>query len=36
MIIFIDNLSLGPFTRNRVFASMKDFVRESLRPATRR
>ena len=32
MIIFIDNLTLGPFTRNRVFESMKEFVSESLRP----
>ncbi|HVR42200.1 MAG TPA: VWA domain-containing protein [Thermoanaerobaculia bacterium] len=32
IIIFIDNLSLAPFNRNRVFASMKEFVREVLRP----
>ncbi|HUP65360.1 MAG TPA: VWA domain-containing protein [Thermoanaerobaculia bacterium] len=32
IVIFIDNLSLTPFNRNRVFNSMKDFVSETLRP----
>lgn len=32
IIIFVDNLSLAPFNRNRVFDSMKSFVREVLRP----
>ena len=32
IIIFIDNLSLSPFNRNRVFKEMKNFVREVLRP----
>lgn len=32
IIIFIDNLSLSPFNRNRVFKEMKGFVREVLGP----
>jgi VWFA-related protein len=32
VIFFIDNLSLAPFNRNRVFAQMKDFVKNVMRP----
>lgn len=32
IIIYIDNLSLAPFNRNRVFAQMKDFLKTSMRP----
>lgn len=32
IVIFIDNLSLAPFNRNRVFTAMKKFVNETLRP----
>lgn len=32
IVIFVDNLSLAPFNRNRVFGQMKEFVRTSLRP----
>lgn len=32
IVIFVDNLSLAPFNRNRVFDSMKEFVRTALRP----
>jgi len=32
IIFFIDNLSLAPFNRNRVFAQMKDFVKNVMRP----
>lgn len=32
IIIFIDNLSLAPFNRNRVFKAMKEFVHTTLRP----
>lgn len=32
VIFFIDNLSLAPFNRNRVFKSMKEFARDVLRP----
>lgn len=32
IIFFIDNLSMHPFNRNRVFDSMKDFAAETLRP----
>lgn len=32
IILYIDNLSLAPFNRNRVFTSMKKFIRESMRP----
>lgn len=32
IILYIDNLSLAVFNRNRVFKQMKDFVREVMRP----
>ncbi len=32
MIFYIDNLSLAPFNRNRVFKDMKQFAKESMRP----
>jgi VWFA-related protein len=32
IIFFIDNLSLNPFNRNKVFAQMKDFIKEVMRP----
>jgi len=32
IIFYVDNLSLSPFNRNRVFQQMKDFVREAMRP----
>ena len=32
IIFYIDNLSLAPFNRNRVFSQMKDFVRTVMRP----
>jgi VWFA-related protein len=32
IILFIDNLSLAPFNRNRVFKQMKDFVKDAMRP----
>jgi VWFA-related protein len=32
IVFFIDNLSLAPFNRNRVFKSMKTFAEETLRP----
>jgi len=32
VIFFVDNLSLAPFNRNRVFKSMKKFAEEVLRP----
>lgn len=32
VIFYIDNLSLQPFNRNRVFKAMKDFAKEILRP----
>ena len=32
VIFFIDNLSLNPFSRNKVFAQMKDFIRNVMRP----
>jgi VWFA-related protein len=32
IIIYIDNLSLAPFNRNRVFASMKEFLKTAMRP----
>ena len=32
VIIFIDNLSLAPFNRNRVFKAMKEFVNTTMRP----
>ncbi|HUP45694.1 MAG TPA: VWA domain-containing protein [Thermoanaerobaculia bacterium] len=31
VIFYIDNLSLAPFNRNRVFQQMKEFVKESMR-----
>lgn len=32
IIFYIDNLSLAPFNRNRVFQQMKDFIKTSMRP----
>ena len=32
LIFYIDNLSLAPFNRNRVFQQMKEFVRAAMRP----
>ena len=32
VIFYIDNLSLMPFNRNRVFKEMKDFAKNTLRP----
>lgn len=32
IIFYIDNLSLAPFNRNRVFAQMKEFVKTVMRP----
>ena len=32
IIFYVDNLSLAPFNRNRVFTQMKDFVRTVMRP----
>lgn len=32
IIFYIDNLSLAPFNRNRVFAQMKEFVKTAMRP----
>jgi VWFA-related protein len=32
IIFFVDNLSLQPFNRNRVFESMKKFAEDSMRP----
>ncbi|HEX6177070.1 MAG TPA: VWA domain-containing protein [Thermoanaerobaculia bacterium] len=32
LIFYIDNLSLAPFNRNRVFQQMKEFVRTAMRP----
>jgi VWFA-related protein len=32
IVFFVDNLSLAPFNRNRVFSSMKKFADEVLRP----
>lgn len=32
IIIYIDNLSMAPFNRNRVFQSMKEFVKTVMRP----
>ena len=32
VIFYVDNLSLNPFNRNRVFKQMKDFVKTALRP----
>lgn len=32
VIFYIDNLSLAPFNRNRVFKQMKEFIAQTLRP----
>jgi VWFA-related protein len=32
IIFYIDNLTLAPFNRNRVFTQMKDFIRTVMRP----
>lgn len=32
IIFFVDNLSLAPFNRNRVFKSMKEFAKELMQP----
>ncbi|HEY3056916.1 MAG TPA: VWA domain-containing protein [Thermoanaerobaculia bacterium] len=32
IIVYIDNLSMAPFNRNRVFQSMKEFVKTVMRP----
>ena len=32
IIFYIDNLSLAPFNRNRVFTQMKDFLKTAMRP----
>jgi VWFA-related protein len=32
IIFYVDNLSLNPFNRNRVFQQMKEFVRTAMRP----
>jgi VWFA-related protein len=32
IIFYVDNLSLAPFNRNRVFKEMKDFARNAMRP----
>ena len=32
IVFFVDNLSLAPFNRNRVFKSMKEFAREVMQP----
>lgn len=32
IIFYIDNLSLAPFNRNRVFSQMKEFLKTSMRP----
>jgi VWFA-related protein len=32
IIFYVDNLSLSPFNRNRVFTEMKDFVKNVMRP----
>ena len=32
IIFYVDNLSLAPFNRNRVFTQMKEFVRTAMRP----
>lgn len=32
IIFYIDNLSLNPFNRNRVFKEMKDFIKNVMRP----
>ncbi|MGZ8831739.1 MAG: VWA domain-containing protein, partial [Thermoanaerobaculia bacterium] len=32
IIFYIDNLSMAPFNRNRVFKSMKEFAKSTMRP----
>jgi VWFA-related protein len=32
MIFYVDNLTLAPFNRNRVFTQMKEFIRTAMRP----
>ena len=32
IIFYVDNLSMAPFNRNRVFTSMKEFVKTTMRP----
>jgi VWFA-related protein len=32
IIFYVDNLSLNPFNRNRVFTQMKEFVKTAMRP----
>jgi VWFA-related protein len=32
IILYIDNLSLAPFNRNRVFKQMKEFIKDVMRP----
>jgi VWFA-related protein len=32
IILYVDNLSLAPFNRNRVFKQMKDFIKDVMRP----
>ena len=32
IIFYVDNLSLAPFNRNRVFTQMKDFLKTAMRP----
>jgi VWFA-related protein len=32
IIIYVDNLSLAPFNRNRVFKQLKEFVKDAMRP----
>ena len=32
IIIYVDNLSMAPFNRNRVFTAMKEFVKSTMRP----
>lgn len=32
IIFYVDNLSLNPFNRNRVFSQMKDFLKSAMRP----
>ena len=32
IIIYVDNLSLAPFNRNRVFKQMKEFIKDAMRP----
>ena len=32
IILYVDNLTMAPFNRNRVFKSMKEFVAQTMRP----